>query len=165
GGGAMGSITPAGSIIGRCWELNRLHLGQVVADGFWAAADAGVVAGKGLRDLGEVQRQRLHWRFTAATQRVMAEADVFEFESQEFLYLTLGRRGEADRDFIVHFAGNRVEKELGAGDVLELCHRDFAQVRLAVLSRRRAPRRRSDMAARSPLEGIELDPVLVAVGR
>src|SRR5580700_5449370 len=69
---------------------DRLHLRQVVADGFRAAADAGVKAGEGLRYLGEVQRQVLDRHVAAAAQRIAAEPGVLELVGQKRLDLALG---------------------------------------------------------------------------
>ena len=142
---------------------NCLHLRQVVADGFRAAADPRVVTGEGLGEFGEVQRQRFHRCLAATAHRIMAEAGVLHLVGQEGLDLALGRRGKFDRDLAVQLAGHGVQEQLGGCDVAKFCNANLAEVRLAVLSGRRAACRGADVSADPPLERIELDPVFEAV--
>ena len=86
--------------------LHCLHLAQIVADRFRTAADARVMPGEGLSDFGVVERQGFHRSFAAAAQRVVAKAGVFQLVSQKGFYLTLGRRGEFNRDLAVQFTGH-----------------------------------------------------------
>src|SRR5207245_6053711 len=95
----------------------------------------------------------------------MAEPGFFHLVGQKSLYLALGGRGEFDCHVVVQFAGDRIEEELWGRDVAEFGHGDLAEIRLAVLTRSRAARRRADMPTDAPLEGIELDPVFEAVRR
>src|SRR5207253_4241629 len=69
---------------------DRLHLGQVVADGIGAAADPRVMSDQGLGDLRKVERQRFSRHVASAAHRIMTHSAVLEVILQERFDVAFG---------------------------------------------------------------------------
>src|SRR5579863_6208661 len=94
----------------------------------------------------------------------MAQPGILQFVSQKCFDLAFGGRGELDLDLVVEFAGDRVEEQLGARDIAELCYADLADRGFAMLAREGAAGRGADRPPDPPAERLTFDPVLEALG-